>query len=259
MNDFLSLAKYEVFNLLRAKWLLAYGLFFGGFAFAILQYGGEPEKTVASLMSITLLVVPMTSVFYATFYWYSTETFTALLLTQPLRRSSVYLARWAALSGGLAGTYLAGSFLGIAAQGAMSAGAFLLLTLGAALTFIFVSLGMLIAVLVSDRMKGIGLALTAWLYVSVLHDALVFFAISAFQEYPVEIPGMLLMALNPVDLARVTLLMSLEYGAMMGYTGRILQKALSSAMGVSLTSLALLLWVLVPVAFGVKAFRGKDL
>src|SRR5690606_19654258 len=110
-----------------------------------------------------------------------------------------------------------------------------------------------------DRMKGIGLTFVAWLYFAIFHDALVFFLISTFHEYPIETPSMILMALNPIDLARVSMLLTLDLSAMMGYTGRILQRTLSSSSGLILRSGVLTLWILVPAMIAARKFRSKDL
>jgi len=108
-------------------------------------------------------------------------------------------------------------------------------------------------------MKGVGLAFLIWFYFSIFHDVLVFAVASAFKEYPVEIPAMLLMAINPIDLARVDVLLALDFSAMMGYTGKILQSTLSGALGSLLTSLALAVWTFAPVLCGVRIFSKRDL
>lgn len=253
------LFSYEFRNVLRARWLPLYGLIFAAFAFAVLRLGGDPAKAIMSLESLTLLVVPMVSVLYASIYWYNNEAFTQLLLTQPLRRGKVFLARWTAISVSLAGSFAVGTGLPLAVSGALVPAAWLLIGLGTLLSFSFVGIGMTISVAVGDRMKGIGACLVLWLYCALLHDAVVFFVFSAFSEYPVEVPGLLLMAANPIDLARVLLLLALDLSAMMGYTGRILQKTLSGPGGAVYSTLMLTLWTLLPVIIGTRIFRRKDL
>lgn len=255
----LVLLKYEILNLLRARWLVFYGIFFACFTYAILQFGTEAGKSVASVMNISLLVIPMVSILYSVFYWYEAETFTSLLLTQAIRRSILFLARWLATSFCLGLSYLIGSFTGILTSGALSKATLLLLVFGTLLNFIFVAIGLLIAVAIQDRLKGIGLALVVWLYFSILHDAFFFFFVSFFREYPIEIPGIFLMLLNPVDLTRISLLMCLNFTTMMGYTGRILQKILSSSSGLILTNLSLFFWLTVPIFFAVRYFQKRDL
>ncbi len=258
-TDFRKLLKYEAINVARAKWLVLYGLFFAAFTFAVLQFGKDPVKAAASLSSIVLLVIPLISTLYAAVYWYASEPFTSLLLTQPLSRTSVYLARWLATGLALAGTFFFSTLIPLIAQGALDQSTFLLLLLGVLLCVSFVAIGMLVGVLISDRMKGIGVAFMIWMYFALLHDAVVFALVAAFQEYPIEVPAMVLMAINPIDLARVSLLIGLDLAAMMGYTGRILQSALSSSLGLFLTFAALTGWIFFPVWLGLRRFKSKDL
>jgi len=253
------LFNYELRNVLRARWLFFYGLVFAAFTFAVLSLGGEPTKVIMGLESLMLLVVPLVSVLYASIYWYNNEAFTQLLLTQPLQRQKVFLARWVAISLSLSGSFVIGTGIPLVIGNALMPTSWLLLGLGTLLSFAFVGLGMMISVAIDDRMKGIGVSLVLWLYCALLHDAVVFFLFSAFREYPVEVPGLLLMASNPIDLARVLLLLALDLSAMMGYTGRILQKTLSGSGGAAYSALMLILWTSLPVLIGTWIFRRKDL
>lgn len=254
-----SLIKYEIFNILRAKWLIGYGLLFAGVTSMLLQFASDSSRAVASLLNLVLLFVPMVSLFYSTAYWYDSEGFTSLLLTQPLRRKSVFLARWGAISLALSTCFIVFSAVPLAAFGALAEGTVLLLLMGAALTLIFVALGLLMAVLVQDRLKGIGFTFVVWLYFAIVHDAIILLVLNSLRDYPIEIPGMILMGLNPIDLARVLVLLSLDLAAMMGYTGRLLQKALSGALGGILVGTTLFAWIVLLLSLGIRRFKKMDL
>jgi Cu-processing system permease protein len=210
-------------------------------------------------MSITLLIVPMVSTLYSSIYWYNSEGFTRLLLTQPTQRSRIYLCRWAALSIALSGAFVVGCTFPLVFESAIDGASCLLLFLGMILAFIFVAIGMLTSVFVADRMTGIGLAFSAWFYFSIVHDSLVFIAQSTFHDYPMEIPSMILTAVNPIDLVRMTLLMKMNFSALMGYTGTVLQKSLSGVQGYALIIGTLMLWLCVPTVIGMRLFRRRDL
>lgn len=255
----MTVFKFVFFNLLRAKWLLLYGVLFATFATALLRFSSDTDKATASLLNVVLFIVPMVAILYGSAYWYNAEPFTHLLLTQPVRRAGVYLSTWFAVSLALAGTFAVSCALPLAFVSAAGPSSGLLLMMGVFLTFIFTSVGMLIAVFNADRMKGIGVALVAWLYFAILHDALVFLFMSSLKDYPIEIPSMVLMVLNPIDLARVSLLLTLDLPAMMGYTGRVLQRAISSSAGVALSIAILHLWILVPTLIAVRRFNRRDL
>jgi Cu-processing system permease protein len=258
MSKVPSLFKYEFMNVARGKWLVTYAFLFAIFSQAVLLFGSEPGKAVASLMSIVLLVIPMVSALYSSIYWYNSDRFTMLLLTQPIRRGRIYLNRWIALSWSLSAGFLAGICLPLAMNRAFDGPVVLLLALGVVLTFIFTALGLAISVLMPDRMKGISLVFTAWLYLAIIHDSLVFGMISMLHDYPMEIPAMLLTAVDPIDLARLTVLLNLDMAALMGYTGTVLQRSLSTPLGGALISLALFIWVAVPMLGGLKVFEKMD-
>jgi len=258
-KEFFSLVKYQLANVVRAKWMLAYALFFFFFTNALLMFGGDSSKAAASILTITLLIVPMISILYATIYWYNSESFTSLLLTQPLRRSSLFLSNWLSISLGLSGSFAFSTILALLLNHSLDRSSLTVLISGGVLTFIFVALGLLTAVAIADRMKGVGVAFVLWLYFSILHDALVFAVVSVLKDYPIEIPTMFLMAINPIDLVRVQVLLTLDLAAMMGYTGKILQDILSGSWGLTLTMGALILWILLPLLVGLRVFFRKDL
>jgi Cu-processing system permease protein len=80
----------------------------------------------------------------------------------------------------------------------------------------------------------------------------------AFADYPLERPALAAMIANPIDLARVLILMRLDVSALMGYTGAVFEKFFGSAGGTALASLALVLWTGVPLLLGARRFQRKD-
>jgi Cu-processing system permease protein len=259
IRDFLLLWRYQLMNVLRTKWIVAYGLFFFGFVCALLIFGGDSSKVTASVLSIVLLIVPMISILYGTITWYNSVPFVHLLLAQPLRRSHVFVSSWLAVAVGLAGSFSLSVVSALLFNGALDPASLTVVLFGAILTFIFVGLGHLLAVGINDRMKGVGIAFLLWFYFAILHDALVFAMASGLRDHPIEIPTMILMALNPVDLTRIQVLLTLDLSAMMGYTGKILQHFLSGPWGKVLTTISLFLWIFVPISWALRIFSRKDI
>ena len=107
-------------------------------------------------------------------------------------------------------------------------------------------------------MRGLGAAVGLWLALTLLYDGLVLLAAFALADYPLERPMLALMLANPVDLARVLLLLRLDVSAPMGYTGAVFERFFGSAGGAALAAGALALWVAVPAMLGARAFRRKD-
>jgi Cu-processing system permease protein len=106
--------------------------------------------------------------------------------------------------------------------------------------------------------RGLAVAVLLWLLFAVVYDGLVLLLLNVFADYPLEKPMIGLMLLNPVDLARVLLLLSFDASALMGYTGAVFEKFFGSALGIGLSAAALGVWLLVPLALGRRFFKKKD-
>ncbi len=65
--------------------------------------------------------------------------------------------------------------------------------------------------------------------------------------------------LNPIDLARILLLLEFDLSAMMGFTGAVFQRFFGSGLGMSLSIGALVLWLLIPLGLSLRYFNQKDL
>jgi Cu-processing system permease protein len=131
-------------------------------------------------------------------------------------------------------------------------------TCGVVLTLIFTAFAAVIVARVDDKVKGIGIAIGLWLAGTVLYDGLVMLGLMVFADYPLERPALAAMIANPIDLARVLILMRLDVSALMGYTGAVFEKFFGSAGGTALASLALVLWTGVPLLLGARRFQRKD-
>jgi Cu-processing system permease protein len=66
------------------------------------------------------------------------------------------------------------------------------------------------------------------------------------------------MILNPVDLARVVLMLNFDVSALMGYTGAVFEDFFGGSMGLAVALLALGVWLAAPLVAGAKAFARKD-
>ena len=107
-------------------------------------------------------------------------------------------------------------------------------------------------------MRGLGLAVGLWLALSLLYDGVVLVGVALLADHPIEHPLLALMLANPIDLARVLLLLRFDAGAVQGYTGAVFAQFFGSGGGALLAATALLLWAAVPAALGLRAFRRRD-
>jgi len=262
MKVMAKVARYEIRDVIRSRWLIGYTLFFLLITDALFRFGGGGEKALLSLVNVVLFLIPLVSIVFSTVYLYAAREFIELLLAQPIKRRHVFGGLYIGLALPLAlGFVAAVSIPFILHRGVASAqpGTFAALLLaGVALTLIFTALALLIVACTEDKIKGLGLAVAVWLFLAVLYDGLVLLVISIMADHAIERPLIALMLANPMDLARVALLMQFDVAALLGYTGAIMQKFFGRAIGVTVTSLALAVWILAPLFAGMRAFQKKD-
>jgi Cu-processing system permease protein len=257
-----KVVKYELSDVVRSRWLVAYALFFLLITDALLRFGGGDAKALLSLMNVVLLIIPLVGAVFGTMHLYNAREFTELLLAQPVTRTQLYAGLYLGLALPLSLGFLVGVGVPFAVHGVEDAArrgtlAALALT-GVALTFVFVALAFLIAVRAEDRVKGLGAAIGLWLLLALLYDGIVLLLAMLFSDYPLERPMLGLMLANPVDLARVALLLQFDVSALMGYTGAVFQKFFGSGSGIAVAAAALAAWVAAPVLLGLRSFQRRD-
>jgi Cu-processing system permease protein len=260
MNTTTKIIRYELRDVLRSRSLIAYALFFLALTETLLRFGGGPRAAL-SLMNVVLLLIPLVSIVFGTMYLYHAREFTELLLAQPVRRRQLFAGQFLGLAIPLSAAFLVGlgtpyAFHGVAAGD--PATLMVVATCGVALTFIFAAFAALIAARIDDRVKGIGVAIGLWLGLTVLYDGLVMIGLTVFADYPLERPALAAMLANPIDLARLLILLRLDVSALMGYTGAVFERFFGSAGGALLASLALVVWTGVPLLLGARRFQRKD-
>jgi Cu-processing system permease protein len=176
-------------------------------------------------------------------------------------RRPLFAALWAGLTLPMALAFVAGVGLPFLWHGVGDAGGTLatLLLAGAALTAVFTALAYLLAVTFTDRAAGLGAAILAWLLLAVLWDGLILVGVATLSDYPLEKPVLVAVLGNPIDLARVLLLLQIDLAALMGYTGAVFERFFGSARGLLVSAGALAAWVALPVWLGLRRFVARDL
>lgn len=252
------IAKFVFQDILRTRFILLYTVFLLVTTFAMFQLDSDSEKVVMSLLNIVLMVVPLISIVFATIHFYNSYEFIELMLAQPLNRRVIFLAEYFAVAISLSAAFVVGVGVPTLLYGA-SASALTLLFCGTMLTLVFTSLAFLSSVLTRDKAKAIGIALLFWFYFSLIYDGLLLWIVYSFSDYPLEKVTLSLIALNPVDLARIIMLLKLDISALMGYTGAFYKEFLGSYLGLTFSIVILLIWVVSPVAVALRIFKKKDL
>lgn len=250
--------KYVVIDILRNKIVLAYTVFLLVLSLSIFNLEDSSSKGILSLLNIVLIIVPMVSILFATIYVYNSAEFLELLVSQPLKRKTIWLSMFGGLAFSLVVAFLVGVGIPVLLY-ELSATGILLIISGTLLAFIFVAIAMLVSVKVRDKARGIGAVILLWLYFSVLFDGIVLFILFQFADYPLEKPMVAITAFNPIGLSRILVLLQMDVSAMMGYTGAVFKDFFGTAIGIIMSFLILLLWIVLPGWFSVKKFNQKDL
>jgi Cu-processing system permease protein len=257
-----QILRYQIRDVVRSRWLIGYVAFFALATDALLRFGGADARSLLSLMNVVLLVVPLVALVFGTMYVYHAREFVELLLAQPVGRRELFVG----LSLGLAAPLAAGFAVGLGAPVMLHAGwnpalfraALTLLATGIALVCVFTAVALYLAVRIDDRVRGLGAAVALWLGFAVLYDGLVLVASTMLADFAVERPLLALMMLNPIDLARVLLLLQFDVSALMGYTGAVFASAFGGTGGRAVAAATLAVWIAVPTWLGARAFQRKS-
>jgi Cu-processing system permease protein len=143
--------------------------------------------------------------------------------------------------------------------GAASGPTALLLGSGVLLTAVFTAIGFVVAFSVGDAARGLATALLLWLGLTLVYDGVVLIASHTLAAYPLERPMLAAMVLNPVDLARVMILMAVDASALLGYTGAVFEDFFGGTWGLVAAAGSLFAWVALPYSLALRRFRRMDL
>jgi Cu-processing system permease protein len=255
-----KIARYVARDLVRSRWLLAYAGFFVAATALLMRFTSEPRQALISLSNVVLFVVPLANVVFGAMYLYASREFVELLLAQPVRRGALF----AGLLLGLSCPVAMAAVLGLLVPLFASTGdaetlrtGLLLAGTAAALSAVFTAIGAAIVFSVEDRVRGLATAIGAWLFLALVYDAGVLLAAAQLADYPLERPMLAAMFANPIDLARLLLLVRLDGGALLGYTGAVFQRFFGGA-GVLVAAAAVTAWIALPVLVGARRFNRRD-
>jgi Cu-processing system permease protein len=103
------------------------------------------------------------------------------------------------------------------------------------------------------------MALLLWFFFSVVYDGLLMGFLFLFNDYPLEKHVLFFTMFNPIDLARITVMMKMDIAALMGYTGAVYRDFFGTNIGMVFTLILLAIWAVIPLIIAVQIFRKKDL
>ncbi len=256
----LKILKYSFFDLMRSRWSYIYFFFYLILGYVLFFLNNDVSKAVITLLNIIIVLTPLIGTIFGVMYYYSSREFTELLLSQPLKRSTIFIGQYLGVALSLSLSLVIGLGIPFVAYGVMRSGAIWdftsLLVTGSFLTFIFVALAYNIALSFNDKIKGFGFAILMWLFMAVVYDGIIMLLMMKYQDYPLDKFALGAMMFNPIDLSRVLILLKLDISALLGYTGAVFQQFFGTSMGMVISMAVLSLWVLIPV-WRIRRVAGK--
>jgi ABC-2 type transport system permease protein len=225
MTGYVAFLRLELSDAMRSKWLAfscaLYAILAGAFV-----YFGLSESTVLGFTGLSRVLLNLTSALiilfplvvltgtHAAVVRARTSGFCELMLTQPVKRSTWFLAllssRLLVLVGPLVFFLLlalCGALFLEAEPGLLGVATQSLFTC-ASLVFAFVGLGLLISALAKTTERAMVLSLLTFVFSAALHDVLLITALLKTALPPQVVFG--LAALNPTEAARVSILSSVD-------------------------------------------------
>ena len=262
MTITLRLLRLAAREAVRGRWLVGLAVGLAVVGELLLRFAGGGVTTVLSLLDIALIVTPLAGLVVGTIQVHHAREVTELLLAQPVPRSRLFTGLWLGSTLPLAAALAVGLVAPFAWHGMLlTAGGLRLLALVAmvvVLTLVSGALAFVIAMRIDDRVRALGVALAAWFVAAIAWDGIVLVVAMLFAERAVEVPVLLLLALNPLDVARVLLIVGSDAAAMLGYTGAVLARTLGADAGRGVLLLTLLGWMVVPLWWARRSFERKD-
>lgn len=257
-----EVAKPQIRNVIRSRWLLCYVAFFVLATEGLLRFTGADAKTLLSLANVVLFVVPLMTLVYGTIYLYNSREFIELLLAQPLKRRTVFAGLYLGLAVPLTAAFAAGVSIPFVLHGIDPAARWALATMlagGSALTLVFTGIAFCVALKFEDKLTGLGAALAVWLILALVYDGALLLIVAMFSDHSLEKWLLAASLANPIDLVRIALLLQFDISALMGYTGAVFSHFFTGSSGLIVITAALAIWIGGPLTAGLMAFNRKDL
>lgn len=254
-----KITKFQVQNVFRSFWLIFYAIGLALSTSLIIYFTNDSSKVVVSLLTIVLVLNPLISILFGSIYIYNAQEFIELVLTQPIERSALFFGLFLGLLIPFVFVSLVGLGVPLLFSGIIEPVLTLnLISMGVFVQTIFLSLGSFVTIYISEKSMGLGIAFLVWLSICWIYDGAILFISFAFQDYPLEKLLLVLTILNPIDLARITILTKLDTAAMLGVTGTIFKTFLEGSTGNIIAFLVIILWIFAPLLVTYRKFIHKD-
>jgi Cu-processing system permease protein len=275
MKNILIVARKEVREGLRNRWVLATTLLLAALALTLSFLGSAPtgnvgvnqlDVVIVSLSSLTIFLVPLIALLLShdAIVGEMERGTMLLLLSYPIGRNQVILGKFLGHLAILAFATLFGygaAAVALAATGteidATSWTSFVsMLGSSVLLGAVFVAIGYLVSSRVRERSTAGGISIGIWLLFVLIYDMALLGALVAAGGHALP-AGLLdtLLLLNPTDAYRMLNLGSGEASALSGMGGIAGHTALNATILIA----ALCAWTIVPLALAAATFSRREL
>jgi Cu-processing system permease protein len=259
---------------IRNKWTLIFAVAFGVLALGISYFGLVTAgvvgfqgfaRTCASLLNLVLYLIPIVALTMATLGFTGEANTSQLLFSQPVTRSEILVGKLLGLAASavvatLGGFGLAGLLIAsrIGTEGLERYLAFVGLAI--LLELAFLSLGAMVAIVTGKKSKAFGFSLFVWFFFVLFYDLLVIGLAFVFSERTANLLIFLSLFGNPVDMARVSSLITLNGPTIFGAAGAALMKFLGGPWQANLALLTgLVLWIAAPLFIAAGSLKRQDI
>lgn len=254
-----KIIKYQLLDVLRSRTVIVYGVFFLLTTESLLRFGGDTSKAILSILNVVLILVPLASAMFGTLYLFNAREFIELLLSQPIHRRSIFFGMYFGIVIPFMIAFGVGCGLPFLIHSGANSPVFVMLLLsGLGLTAVFIAFACWISARIQDKTAGIGFAFALWLIFSIVYDGLMLLVTTTFSDYPLEVPLLAMSVFNPIDLARILVMLTFDTAALLGYTGAVFESFFGTAIGVIISTSSLLFWVALPLFDGARLFSKRD-
>lgn len=274
MNSVWTIARKELNDSLRNRWLVAIALVFATLALGIAWFGAAASgqvgyastpATIASLASLGIFLIPLIALLlaYDAIVGEDEGGTLLLLMTYPISRSQLLLGKF--LGHGL--TLALATVIGFGVAGLAIAALVEDVAIGnlaiAMLRFIgstvllgwgFIALAYLVSARVGEKPVAAGLALAIWFFFVLIFDLLLLGSLVASEgKLNADLLPWLLM-LNPTDIYRLLNIVAFGNGPQLS---GVLSLGADLPIGMAGLWAALVLWVALPLAGALALFRNR--
>jgi Cu-processing system permease protein len=273
-SDLITIARLEMMAVARLKWIRLLASAFALLTAASAYSAGAVDglagadgfaRTTLTLVPAVLILVPLAALILGVSGQAADAGGQPFLFGQPVSRATIVIGRWLGESIGLGGAVGAGLAAGgvvvLFGSGLDGAGGFVMFGVGAcALAMGFLSLAAAIASATDKRVTALGAATFAWFFFVLFYDG----AVLSLAGWLTGSAGGRVLFLsvfgNPTDLVR---LMTLSWAGgpnLLGAAGDAWTRFLGGpAAAAAAAACAATLWVLLPLAVGVRLMNRRDL